>query len=164
MIKPRQILVATDFSESSLAAVRQATELAEAFGARLDVLHVVEEPFGYLGGIHGYLPEVDAFREMLNNAARTQLHQVLKPEDVQRWQARLSLRTGTPYVEIVRFAKDEGVDLIVIGTHGRGPVWHMLLGSVAEKVVRYAHCPVLTVPSPAQQPDPHAIVPPASDV
>lgn len=148
MINIRQILVATDFGESSKAAVQQATELAEAFHARLDVLHVVEEPYGYVGNTHGFIPEVDAFRESLNNAARAQLQQVLTADEVQRWQARLSLRTGTPYAEIVRFAKDTGVDMIVMGTHGRGPLLHMLLGSVAEKVVRYAHCPVLTVPPP----------------
>lgn len=145
MINIRQILVATDFGESSKAAVQNATELAESFHARLDVLHVVEEPYGYVGDTHGYIPEVDAFRESLNEAARAQLHQVLTPEEVQRWRARLSLRTGTPYAEIVRYAQDSGVDLIVMGTHGRVPLWHMLLGSVAERVVRYARCPVLTV-------------------
>ena len=145
MISIQQILVATDFSETSETALRYATTLAEAFHARLDVLHVVEEPFGYVASTHGYIPEVDAFRETLNKAAREQLHNVLTPEEVQRWQARLSLRPGTPYVEIVRFAKDHAVDLIVLGTHGRGPVWHALLGSVAERVVRNAHCPVLTV-------------------
>lgn len=141
----QQILVATDFSETSETALRYATSLAEAFHARLEVLHVVEEPFGYVASTHGYIPEVDAFRETLNKAAREQLSNVLTPEEVQRFQARLSLRTGTPYVEIVRFAKDHAVDLIVVGTHGRGSVWHALLGSVAERVVRNAHCPVLTV-------------------
>ena len=150
MIPIQQILVATDFSETSEAALRYATSLAEAFHARLDVLHIVEEPFGYVASTHGYIPEVDAFRETLNKAAREQLHNVLTPEEVQRWQARLSLRTGTPYVEIVRFAKDHAIDLIVLGTHGRGPVWHALLGSVAERVVRNAHCPVLTVPQHQQ--------------
>ncbi len=148
MITIQRILVATDFSETSKVALQQATELASIFQARLDVLHVVEEPFGYVASTHGYLPEADAFLESLSNAARIQLHQVLTPEEIQQWQARLSLRTGTPYAEIVRYAKDHQIDLIVLGTHGRGPLSHMMLGSVAEKVVRYAACPVLTVRSP----------------
>jgi universal stress protein A len=148
MINLQRVLVATDFSDSSIAAVRQAMELACAFHARFDVLHVVEEPYGYVGNFHGYLPEVDAFRETLNNAARSQLNAVLTADEIDRYRAQLHLRTGTPSVEIVRFAKDQAVDLIVIGTHGRGPVWHALLGSVAEKVVRHAHCAVLTVRTP----------------
>lgn len=145
MITIKKILVATDFSTSSTLAVKQALELAEAFGATIEVLHVVEEPFGYVGDFHRYLPEVDAFRETLNAAARAQLHQVLTPEQIEQFQASLSLRTGTPYAEIVRHARDKSVDLIVMGTRGRGPVLHMVMGSVAEKVVRYANCPVLTV-------------------
>lgn len=146
MTSIQHILVAIDYSETSEAALRFATSLVEAFHARLEVLHVVEEPFGYVASSHGYIPELDAFRETLNKAAQEQLSNVLTPEEVQRWQARLSLRSGTPYVEIVRFAKDHAVDLIVVGTHGRGPMWHTLMGSVAERVVRNAHCPVLTVP------------------
>jgi nucleotide-binding universal stress UspA family protein len=99
-----------------------------------------------MGEMHAYLPEVDAFRKSLNDAARTQLDKVLTTEEVARWHVSLQLRTGTPYVEIVRLAKDQGMDLIVVGTHGRGALSHMVLGSVAEKVVRNAACPVLTVP------------------
>ncbi len=142
----QKILVATDFSKTSERALHQAAELAEIFHARLTVLHVVEEPFGYVGEMHAYLPEVDAFRKTLNDAARKQLDKVLTTEEVARWQADRLLRTGTPYAEIVRCAKDQETDLIVIGTHGRGLLTHLMLGSVAEKVVRYASCPVLTVP------------------
>ena len=151
MINIRHILVATDFGETSTAAVQRAIQLSEAFQAQLDILHIVEEPFGYLGNIHGYLPEVDAFRATLNDAARAQLHQVMSPDEAERRKVHLALRTGTPYVEIVRYAKDQDVDLIVLGTHGRGSVRHMLLGSVAEKVVRYAHCAVLTTPHPSAE-------------
>lgn len=142
----KQILVATDFSETSAAAVHQAAELAELLHAQLTVLHVVEEPFGYVGEMHAYLPEVDAFRKTLNDAARTQLDKVLTTDEAARWHARRLLRIGTPYVEIVRLAKDQGMDLIVVGTHGRGALSHLILGSVAEKVVRNSSCPVLTVP------------------
>lgn len=151
MVKVQQILVATDFSDNSSSAVDLAKNLASALNARLDVVHVVEEPFGYVASTHGYIPEVDAFLQSLNDAARAQLHRVLTPEEIERWHSRLSLRVGTPYVEIVRIAKDHGADLIVLGTHGRGPLLHLLLGSVAEKVVRLAHCPVLTVPQSAAE-------------
>lgn len=154
MINIQRILVAIDFSDSGNAALQQAKELAEIFHAQLEVLHVVEEPFGYVASSHGYIPELDAFLESLNSAARAQLNEVLTPAEVEHFQARLSLKSGTPYAEIVRFAKDHNADLIVMGTHGRGPLRQMFLGSVAEKVVRYASCSVLTVRHPAPEPDP----------
>ena len=82
MINIRQILVTTDCGECSKAAMRRATELAEAFHARLDVRRVVEEPYGHVGVIHGFLPKVDALRESLNNAAQAQLQQVLTTDEV----------------------------------------------------------------------------------
>ena len=100
----QQILVATDFSDTSKLAIRYATELATAFQAKLDVLHVIEEPLGYIASTHGYIPEIDAFRESLNKSAREQLHAVFTADEMQRWIPRLSLRTGTPYAEIVRHA------------------------------------------------------------
>ena len=63
----------------------------------------------------------------------------------EQFQASMALRWGSPFLEIVRYAKEHGIELIVMGTHGRGPIAHLLLGSVAEKVVRKAPCPVLTV-------------------
>lgn len=140
-----RILVATDFSESSQAALLKAKELADAFHAELQVLHVIDDPYDFAGSIPRYLPEANAFRQTLKVAANAELDQTLTPEEVARYRATIHLSLGTPATEIVRFAKDRRADLIVIGTHGRGPVWHMLAGSVAEKVVRHAHCPVLTV-------------------
>lgn len=141
----RRILVATDFNESSQAALLKAKELADAFHAELQVLHVIDDPYDFAGPIPRYLPEANAFRQTLKDAANAELDQALTPDEVAHYGATLSLCIGKPAVEIVRFAKDRQVSLIVMGTHGRGPVWHMLLGSVAEKVVRHAHCPVLTV-------------------
>ncbi len=137
--------MATDFSETSRAALLKAKELADAFHAELQVLHVIDNPYDFAGPIPRYLPEANAFLQTLKDAANAELNQTLTPEEVARYRATLSLCIGTPAAEIVRFAKDRRADLVVIGTHGRGPVWHMLLGSVAEKVVRHAHCPVLTV-------------------
>lgn len=140
-----RILVATDFSETSRAALHKAKELADAFHAELQVLHVINDPYDFAGQIPRYLPEADAFRQTLKDVANAELDQTLTPEEVAHYRATLSLCIGRPATEIVRFAKDHQVSLIVIGTHGRGAVGHMLLGSVAENVVRHAHCPVLTV-------------------
>jgi len=150
MIALKRILVATDFSEASEAAVRYGRALAEAFGASLDILHVMEDPFVYAPTSEGYLPPPQFFEEM-DSSARERLEQVLPPADRAKLDARLVIKKGSPFVEIVRYAKNENSDLIVMGTHGRGPIAHMLMGSVAEKVVRKAPCPVLTVRHPEHE-------------
>jgi nucleotide-binding universal stress UspA family protein len=150
MINLKRILVATDFSEASQAAVRYGRALADAFGASLDVLHVMEDPFIYAPTSEGYMPPPNFFDEM-ETEAQERLEQALPPSDRQRLNTRLLTKKGSPFVEIVRFAKKENVDLIVMGTHGRGPIAHMLMGSVAEKVVRKAPCPVLTVRHPEHE-------------
>ena len=150
MITLKRILVPTDFSEASEAAVRYGRALAEAFGASLDLLHVVEDPFVYAPTSEGYIPPPQFFEEMEKNT-RKRLEQVLPPADRQKLNARLVIKKGSPFVEIIRYAKSEDSDLIVMGTHGRGPIAHMLLGSVAEKVVRKAPCPVLTVRHPEHE-------------
>jgi nucleotide-binding universal stress UspA family protein len=151
MIELKRILVATDFSESSQFAMRYAQALAETFHASLHVLHVVEDPV-----VHGWTsvdfnPDLPSYREVLGNAAKARLDNVLSEADRERFHAELVAKFGSPFVEIVRYAKDQAVDLIVLGTHGRGPVRHMLMGSVAEKVVRKAPCPVLTVRHPEHE-------------
>jgi nucleotide-binding universal stress UspA family protein len=84
----------------------------------------------------------------MQRQAQERLDLVLTPDDVKRYSAVVALRSGSPFVEVVRYAREEGIDLIVLGTHGRGAIAHMLLGSVAERVVRKAHCPVMTVRQP----------------
>lgn len=145
MIKLNRILAATDFSECSEHALRYACEFAEAFGSELHLLHAIEPPaaaysefgIGYVG-VHG-------IEDDLKQACVAKLKTLPGP----RWQEKLSLTRsvvmGTPFVETVRYAKEHDIDLIVLGTHGRGPIAHMLLGSTAQKVVRKAPCPVLTV-------------------
>jgi nucleotide-binding universal stress UspA family protein len=150
MIALKQILVPTDFSEASEAAVRYACALAEAFGATLHVLHVMEDPFLYAPTSEGYVLPAHVFEEMERNT-RERLNKVLSDADLARFRSRLVLKKGSPFVEIVRYAKREDIDLIVMGTHGRGPIAHMLMGSVAEKVVRKAPCPVLTVRHPEHE-------------
>ena len=140
MIALKRILVPHDFSETSDAAVRYAVALARTFGAKLYLLHVGEKvktdmetefPLGLDGAVE------DAIRE--------QLLKMLTPQEQKELRPEFEVRSGTPYVEIVTYAKDRNIDLVVMGTHGRGFVGHVVLGSVAEKVVRFAPCPVLTV-------------------
>jgi nucleotide-binding universal stress UspA family protein len=149
VIALKNILVPTDFSETSEIAVTYAKALAEAFGATIHVLHVFEDPASYLPA--EALEALPSFWEDLKRDARKRLDQVLAGPEAQKLDIRRVARMGPTFVEIIGYAKDEAIDLIIMGTHGRGPIRHMLLGSVAEKVVRKAPCPVLTVRPPAHQ-------------
>ena len=150
MIALKRILVPIDFSEASDTAVKYGRALAEAFGASIDLLHVMEDPFIYAPISEGYLPPPEFSGEM-ERSSRERLEQALPASDRERLRARYVLKKGSPFVEIVRYAKAEGIDLIVMGTHGRGGLVHVLLGSVTEKVVRKAPCPVLTVRHPEHE-------------
>jgi nucleotide-binding universal stress UspA family protein len=141
-----QILVPTDFSAPSDVALRYAVSLAGAFGARLHLLHVVEHPVEQQWGAELAMVaaiDVEAEQRARSDAA---LAQLLTRDERERYAATLVTRSGAPFVEIVRYARGEAIDLIVMGTHGRGAIAHLLVGSVAENVVRKAPCPVLTVP------------------
>jgi universal stress protein A len=141
MIKLQRILLPTDFSEYSAAARMYACAFADQFQCELHVLHVVQdlaplvpEPGAALA------PPVDYLRE-----------RAIDPNwSVGKTVVRV-VRQGPPFLEIVRYAQETNIDLIVLGTHGRGGLAHMLLGSVAEKVVRKAPCPVLTVRHPEHE-------------
>ena len=141
MIAFKRILVPTDFSETSDAAIRYAVELTRGFNSALHVLHVVERNSQYDEGMEFPL----GLMEGLQNSARERLNKVLTEEEKAVVRPEVVLRVGNPFLEIIGCAKEHDIDLIVMGTHGRGFVTHMLMGSVAEKVVRKAPCPVLTV-------------------
>jgi nucleotide-binding universal stress UspA family protein len=145
VITLKNILLATDFSEPSAAALEYATSLAQAFGSCIHVLHVLEDLAAHAWTTEVYVAALPGVHEEMERQARERLDAVFSAEDRARFRARTELRTGSPFVEIVRYARDEQIDLIIMGTHGRGPIAHMLLGSVAERVVRKAPCPVLTV-------------------
>ena len=141
MIRLSKILGPTDFSQHSANAVRYGAELAAKFGADLHLLHCVEQtPILYGEGGAWISPETIV---ELQAAADKQLQEV--PVDVDGVNVIRKCVDGHPFVEVIRYAKSEETDLIVMGTHGRGAIAHLLLGSVAEKVVRKAPCPVLTV-------------------
>ena len=165
MIALNRILVPTDFSEASKAAVTYGVALARGFNATLHLLHValrheVEMSVERQRVIETFLKERTAatfpigLDESMHDAARELLGKILTEHEEKEVRAEYVLRAsglGGPYVEIVRYARDSDIDLIVMGTHGRGFVAHMLMGSVAEKVVRRAPCPVLTVRHPEHE-------------
>lgn len=149
-VKYMNILVPTDFSDCADQAVEAATELAVKFGGKVSLLHVLQdivasfpEP-GVAYPIPGnYLQELQAGAEQ---SLKTRMSQI--PDSAA---GEIEIRHGSPFVEIVRFAKERQFDLIVLGTHGRSGLAHVLMGSVSEKVVRKAPCPVLTVRPPAHE-------------
>ena len=146
MITLKNILVATDFSEPSDAALTYGRALARNFEATLHVLHVVGNVSTAVYGAEAYFAAVPQLQQEIEDVARTRLDELLIDNDEQPLPTRRVLITShAPALAIVDYAKRERIDLIVTGTHGRGAVAHFLMGSVAERVVRTAPCPVLTV-------------------
>jgi nucleotide-binding universal stress UspA family protein len=140
----RHILAPTDFSEYSKTAVASALELAKKFGAKLTILHVVEPP-PY--PIEGYVPPnlSTTFLEDLERQASQDLAQVVPEAEAANVEVARLVTVGTPYRRIIDTAEAQQVDLIVMATAGRTGFSHLLLGSIAERVVRTASCPVLTI-------------------
>jgi universal stress protein A len=134
------ILDPTDFSPLSAHAFHVACSLARDHGGRLIVLHVAEPPIVGYGGVMIPPPEGDY------QALEEQLRRIQAPDDKVVIEHRLEV--GNPVTEILRVAEETKCDLIVMGTHGRTGLAHLLMGSVAEKVVRRAVCPVLVVKTP----------------
>ena len=152
MIALKNILVATDFGEPADAALTYGRTLARAFGATLHVLHVTENMYLRAYGTEGYVPSLTTLQHEVDEAAGKQLDELLIDSDGSGPATRKVLRPArVPAATIVQYAKDERIDLIVMGTHGRGGVAHLLMGSVAERVVRTAPCPVLTVRHPEHE-------------
>ena len=152
MIALKNILVATDFSEASDAALNYGRTLARTFGATLHVLHVTENVYLQAFGSEAYIASVPDLQRDVDEAARKQLDGLLMDSDGSGPAVRKVLQTANaPARTITEYATKEGVDLIVMGTHGRSGVAHLLMGSVAERVVRTAPCPVLSVRHPERE-------------
>jgi len=159
MIRLAHIVVATDFSEPSRAALDYGRELARAFNANLSVLHVAENLLTTMmtpdGSLASTLPDL---QHDVEESARERVTALLSAKDHQELGAKaVTLTSSAPAFAIVEYARKAGVDLIVMGTHGRSGLGHLLMGSVAERVVRMAPCPVLTVRHPEHEfvvPDP----------
>jgi universal stress protein A len=152
MMTLKNILVATDFSEPSDAALTYGRELAGRFDATLHVLHVAENVYITTFGADSFAAVAPNVQEEIEEAARLRLEQLLIDSDGSGPRTTPVIRTSaSPAFAIIDYAGEQGIDLIVMGTHGRGALAHLLMGSVAEKVVRLAPCPVLTVRHPEHE-------------
>jgi phosphomannomutase len=141
----RRILFPTDFSDYSLNALDYAIGLAEDYSAEVHLLHVVPTP-DWTVQFEQVAPVLDVeFFEEMEHSAREQMEEIAGQKVRERITVTTAVRRGTAFLEIVRYAKEEEMDLIVIATHGRTGLKHALFGSVAEKVVRKAPCPVLSI-------------------
>lgn len=151
MIDLKRILVPTDFSKYSHTALGYAAALAEKFGAELYLLHVVQNVGLLIPDMVNVVPPIMPSNEQMTAAVRDALDRVIKENKLEQFKTKPEVRLGTPFYEIIQFAKETNIDLIVIGTHGHSGLAHVLMGSVTEKVVRKAPCPVLTVRHPEHE-------------
>lgn len=150
MFKIKNILLPTDFSNTSLTAAEYAVELAEEYKAKLHVLNVLEKTPPILA-----IRSLDLSREKIIESidADAQSHlsdcikKIKKIKDVEIIPV---IRKGIDYEEIIKYSKEKKIDVIVIATHGRTGLIHTLLGSVAEKVIRYSKIPVLVTTPPSK--------------
>jgi nucleotide-binding universal stress UspA family protein len=148
MIRLNNILVATDFSKASDVALAYGRDLARSYGSALHVLHVAENAFLLFGGDPATTFVPDQQLE-IERSAREQVEALITDDDRTMLRATSAVVTGVGVAQaIVDYVSAHGIDLVIMGTHGRGAVAHLLMGSVAERVVRLAPCPVLTVRSP----------------
>ncbi len=147
----KRILVPIDFSACSRRALSYALRFAGQFGAQLLLVHVVE-PMVVPENMLLAVPELPEAGGGLVNDAQQRLDQLARKEIPAEIKVQTTVRVGRPYHEIIETAQAEDVDLITIATHGYTGLKHVFLGSTAERVVRHASCPVLTVREPERAP------------
>jgi universal stress protein A len=142
-----KILVATDFSPNSEQACEYALELAKKFNSSLFVLHVINEPVDLRGF---YVPHIsfDELEKEIEKGAENMLEKLCNTAFAGYGNYEKAVTSGVPYEEILRKATEINASMIVLGTHGRQGLDHLIFGSTAERVVRTAPCPVLTVRLP----------------
>lgn len=145
----KRILVPIDFSDYSKSALKYAVNFIKQFNAELILVYVVEPviypPDFSMGQIA--IPSVDL---EMDKRAIEELNKLAKEEIPSEIKVRTIVKTGKPFIEIIETASEENIDLIIIATHGHTGVEHILFGSTAEKVVRKAPCPVLTLREPVK--------------
>lgn len=144
-----KILIAIDFSENSEHAFEYAMTLAKQFQAELTILHVINEPVDLRGF---YVPHIsfEQLEKEIEEGAQKMMEQFCQARMGDFTNYQTAIVTGIPNEEIIRKAADTGASLIVLGTHGRTGLDHIIFGSTAERVVRSAACPVLTIRMPGK--------------
>lgn len=138
-----KICCPVDFSESSRVALEEAADLARRHAARLTVLHVFEPAAAVAGELQAPMPEL--FQATAQELERKLAGWKLEAERLGAPAVEQAVVSGVPGREIAAFAAEGGHDLVVMGTHGRTGFRHLVIGSVAERVIREAHCAVLVV-------------------
>ena len=139
MLPFTRIVGGMDFNEPALAALQYARSIARAFGSSVSIVHVIP---AVANEVYAYSTEMV---ETWERSAYEHLCKLLPTDERNALRGEFEVRIGAPVEEILNFAAEQKADLIVLGTHGRGPMGHLFVGSVAERVVRRAKCPVLTV-------------------
>jgi nucleotide-binding universal stress UspA family protein len=150
MIALNKVLVATDFGEAADSALSYGRALARSFGAELHLLHVTDDVRLTAGVAEFYVPVDANLQAQIEDAAKARLADLAIDNDGPKCRIAV-LTSATPAPAIVEYARAQQIDLIVMGTRGRGALAHLLLGSVAERVVRTAPCPVLTLHHPEHE-------------
>lgn len=144
MIKLKKVLVPTDFSDSARHAFSYGVSFAREYKAELVLLHVVENlTVGYASDLFP-VPMAEVFQE-ISGYAKTELAKLAEEAKQKGVAVSDVVAQGKPSAEIIRYAAENGVDMIVLGTHGKGMLDQALFGSTTERVVRRSPCPVLTV-------------------
>jgi len=151
MIKLAKILYPTDFSDLSLTALKYARSFSQAYNAQLHCLHVVDEAYQYWLALGPDGVPIGPDTQQMVQTAEEQMSKFTAEHLAGLDKLITNIVSGRPFLEIIRYARDQAIDLIVIATHGRSGLSHVLMGSVVEKVVRKAPCPVLTVRSPEHE-------------
>jgi nucleotide-binding universal stress UspA family protein len=151
-VEIKKILFATDFSENSRWALKYALSFAQKYEAKLYILHVIQQP-SYPLGMYAEISfdAMDKFNRNLSEVTEKEMKQVCQTDLAGFTNYEAMILSGTPFLEIIRTAKEKEADLIVVGTHGRTGLDHVLFGSTAEKVVRKAPCPVVSVRLPGKE-------------
>ena len=152
MIAIKNVLVATDFGEAAAAALQYGRNIARTFGATLHVVHVADNLSARVSLDFPHPPHLERMQADMEEAALTRLEALVTDDDRRTLHAKCVQVTAlSPASAIMDYAIEASIDLIVMGTYGRGRVARLLMGSVAERVVRAAPCPVLVVRQPERE-------------
>ena len=152
MLKLKKILCPTDFSEASFEALRYAISLARSTQSKLILMYVVNQKMFSEGLSLARVSSPEALGKEMADEARRRIKMLIPVEERDGIDWETNIRSGNPAQEVIRYARENDIDMIVIGTAGHSGVEHMMFGSTAEKVLRGAHCAVLTVKPPVTNP------------